>query len=377
MRCPSCGAIIKKKSIKCSECGATQNENSINSQLAPVAVAETAAKPTEKKTKKAKSPALIEFPGVNRSVPQWRKELGERVREVQDRRAREAAFEAGQIIEQSPDTVRTAPLLELIPQAAPEPVNPIVAAALQRIERAHTQPQFSGNAAVATYVDYYEQPQVELEDPTPATGTVHLPIAEENVKEPSPPPERVHNLAVVPSPIVTEVESRTEPRPKRLILDDLNDPALNYLDSVQTKGPLELREHRSAPIAFRLMSGIADLIVMSLLAFPVIALVQLSNLPREDVRVIAFAIGAFLVVGFLYLTISTALTGRTCGMRLFGLRVLDSRTGLIPTGAQAAGRSFIYMLSIVSAGIVFLWTLIDRERRSAHDKFSRTAVVNL
>jgi len=38
---------------------------------------------------------LIEFPGVTRRpVPQWRKELGERVREVQERRARESAAEA-------------------------------------------------------------------------------------------------------------------------------------------------------------------------------------------------------------------------------------------------------------------------------------------
>src|SRR3982751_3661189 len=38
---------------------------------------------------------LIEFPGVTRrSVPEWRKELSARVREVQERRVREAAAEA-------------------------------------------------------------------------------------------------------------------------------------------------------------------------------------------------------------------------------------------------------------------------------------------
>ena len=37
---------------------------------------------------------LIEFPGVTRStVPQWRKDLSERVREVQEKRAREEALE--------------------------------------------------------------------------------------------------------------------------------------------------------------------------------------------------------------------------------------------------------------------------------------------
>ena len=42
--------------------------------------------PAEKKS------TLIEFPGVARnSVPEWRKELSERVREVQEKRARDAA----------------------------------------------------------------------------------------------------------------------------------------------------------------------------------------------------------------------------------------------------------------------------------------------
>src|SRR5258707_10381543 len=34
---------------------------------------------------------LIEFPGVSRAVPEWRKKLSQRVREVQEQRAREAA----------------------------------------------------------------------------------------------------------------------------------------------------------------------------------------------------------------------------------------------------------------------------------------------
>ena len=44
-----------------------------------------------------KKSTLIEFPGVSRnSVPEWRKELSERVREVQEKRAREAAREAAE-----------------------------------------------------------------------------------------------------------------------------------------------------------------------------------------------------------------------------------------------------------------------------------------
>ena len=44
-----------------------------------------------------KKSTLIEFPGISRnSLPEWRKELSERVREVQERRARETAREAAE-----------------------------------------------------------------------------------------------------------------------------------------------------------------------------------------------------------------------------------------------------------------------------------------
>src|SRR2546430_11105274 len=36
---------------------------------------------------------LIEFPGATRTMPEWRKQLSQRVREIQERKAREAAEE--------------------------------------------------------------------------------------------------------------------------------------------------------------------------------------------------------------------------------------------------------------------------------------------
>src|ERR1700680_1925546 len=44
----------------------------------------------QSKEERSKS-TLIEFPGVSRAVPEWRKKLSQRVREVQELRAREAA----------------------------------------------------------------------------------------------------------------------------------------------------------------------------------------------------------------------------------------------------------------------------------------------
>ena len=374
MRCPACGAFYQELSERCPECGAIQNENQVEpSQIqsepariweeprSPIAVQRAQAPPRSNRS-------LIEFPGVNRSaIPQWRKELGERVREVHERRAREAILEAGGTeplfceLENNP-----APTLELLPQAEPPQLNPIVVAALQRIERAHSQPM--GNAAlatVATAVVYEEQAEFEV-DLAPADETT-----------PTTKPERVHNLAVVPTPIVMTTDIPQEPRKPRRLIDDSNDPALNYLDSVRTTKTLEIKEYSSAPVYLRMPAALVDILFIGLLSAPFMALTRLTDLQWRNPRVIAFAAGTFLVVGFLYLTISIAFTGRTLGMKLFSLRVVDARTGLIPTGGQSAGRALIYVLTLASGFIVLVYMFINRERHTAHDRFTRTAVIRV
>ena len=368
MRCPACGARYKKRSARCPECGALQDEGPIESSpQVPVSI-EVAEKivstpvektvPTSRSKKRPvarKPPPLLEFPGANRSaMPEWRKELGERVREVQERRAREE-------LESKTAT------LELLQQAEMPPMNPLVAAALQRIERARAQVGHGGGAATAIA---YEQHQPE-ENNVPAAE----PIDESFLK-----PERMHTLAVVPgpelmSPEVPKETARTEPRKARRIIGEQNDPALNYLDAIPTSVLVETCEYPCASVFRRMLGALVDLAVVGLVAAPLLALTELTTLQWQSPSVIGFAVGTLLVVGFLYLTLSVAFTGRTIGMKLLSLRVVDARNGLIPTGRQSAGRSFVYILSLVGAGVTLLYTFIDTEKQTAHDRFSRTVVI--
>ncbi len=371
MRCPACGAFYEERSARCPECGALQDGSSTNpSQQAqydqPIMLEEIApVKNTQERQKRPRNnQSLIEFPGVNRSaLPEWRKELGERVREIQERRAREATLEAG--IEPLFNELepKTAPLLELLPQTEPPPLNPLVVNALRRIERAHSQP--AGNSFGATAVAYEEQPEFGLD----------VALAED--LPPATKPEKVHNLAVVPTPPAITSEIPQEPRKPRRIIDDQNDPALNYLDSIPTSLTVETREYCSAPLYLRMLAAIVDLLVVSFFSSPVVALTELANLNWRNPRVIAFAVVTFMVVGFLYLTVSIAFTGRTLGLKLFSLRVVDARTGLIPTGSQSAGRALLYMLSLATAGVILLYTFVDSEKHAAHDRFTRTAVIRV
>ena len=371
MRCPACGARYTNASVRCPECGALQPETSVDlsaqTHSNQVDIMKEAAPPKTiptKRTTSTRTTSLIEFPGVNRrSRPEWRIELGERVREVQERRAREATVEAAEIgpLFTQPET-KSSPTLELLPQAETPPMNPLVVAALRRIERAHSQSR--GHTAAATALAYEEQPTLEL-DPARANRATNEAVST---------PERSHNLAVVPTPEVTTDNVQRETRKSRKVIDDQN-PALNYLDSIPTSVSLERLEYRSAPVFQRMLSALADLAVVGLLSSPFLVLTELTNLEWQNPRVIGFAVGIFLIVGFLYLTVSVAFTGRTIGMKLFSLRVVDARTGLIPTGSQSAGRSVVYLLSLASAGVALIYTFIDRENQTVHDRCTHTHVI--
>ena len=378
MKCPECGANLKKISPKCTECGA-QLKKKVELAFPPQSsVVQPAPAVSVKQAKAEKqTPSLIEFPGINRNaLPEWRKELSERVREKQERRAREAVLEAEAPATIAVDTIPAAPpILELLPQTELPPLNPIVEAALKRIERAHlSSSSFShGNAALATAVAYEEQRGFAEADSGPLLDSSNVASDVETTGEARP--EKVHNLSVVPNPTVIQGEASVVIRKPRRLIGDANDPALNYLDTVPTTVLVETREYVAASAVRRALAAFVDLAIVFALSSPLLALDSLTRLEWQDWRVIAFSVASCALVGFLYLTIVTAFTGRTLGMRLCSLRVVDARNGLIPTGSQSAARSFIYLLSLLSAGILALYVFVDSENNTLHDRFTRTAVI--
>ena len=324
-----------------------------------------------------KRSTLIEFPGVSRnSVPEWRKELSERVREVQEKRAREAAREAAEAERQRVEAAINSPQLELLPPAQMPAMNPLVAAALKRIERAH-QPAPSENrqprTTLATAVAYApEREDNDMSDTVSSNPQLAF-EPEITAAEPVVTVEKPHHLAVVPvtEPVAPQVDPPKAP--KRLIRDD-NDPALNYLDSISKTLCVDELNKRSASPFRRLVCALLDLSFCALLSSPIAAAMYFTGSNLRDPQVISVLAGSMVVVTFIYLTLMTALTGRTWAMRLLSLRVIDTKTGLIPTGGQSIGRSIFYLMSLATVVGLF-FALLSREGYTVHDRFTRTAVV--
>jgi uncharacterized RDD family membrane protein YckC len=406
------------------------------------------------------SSTLIEFPGVNRNRPAWRKELSERFREIQQRRAREADFDGGEAPRRSPsaqtfsapETARaaapdagaprpatkqetSAKQLGLVPQPDEPELNPLVAAALRRIERAragapaqHVARQSSGRAQTATAAARVveEQPEQLAEapvaaplppplvvvqpkqpakaEPQPSPAEPVAAVADAaNVAEPkptarpaaeqsAPPAETVkkaevararnevsqvaspQTAAATASAVAETADGSRQPRHISGVLDDfwLERQGIELLPKVAEK---ELTYDDRAPRAKRLGAAFVDLLAVALLAAPFAAAIELTIGNWGDQRVWgSMALIAALVM-FLYHTCSVALAGRTLGMSLCGLQAVDAHKASVPTTGQCMRRAFVYMLSLATAGLGILYSLFDAEGRTAHDILSGTVVV--
>jgi uncharacterized RDD family membrane protein YckC len=396
MPCPSCGGV--HSSEQCPESATTAailstscEPESLSDQMSPDDLMEDndfdatsdtlAAKPTSR---------LIEFPGAfsRSTVPQWRKELSERVREVQERRAREAAAEAEEAERRRKEQVSLyPPQLELLPEAEVPEMNPIVAAALRRIKRAHRASHApvprSQSPSTAVGVASAVSGTTKTDAPAPqrtsfaAAAPAKIPTAERApAGEEAPAPQRAPNLVVVPSVVRTQPPpDSSPPKPKRVISDDAADPALSYLDSILAPGTEPVFADQRAPVSSRLTAAVSDIVVVGFLSLPFAAILELQNQDWHDPQTLGLMAGIAAVVMFIYLTVTTAVTGSTLGMRLVSLRAIDAKTGLIPTGTQSAARALFYILSLATLGLGFLYALVDADGKTAHDHLSRTAVV--
>lgn len=238
MQCAACHAVTSEAHEFCPRCRSPLSPATPPDARAAAAITTTQPPPSHRKTKSraAKTSAprtndsavtsasdvsaaatsangatnggstLIEFPssgGRAANRPQWRKELSERVREIQQRRAREAALEAAeqamlrQKLEQNSSTIddtlsdiehnEDSPTLGLVtPREGAPPLNPLVVAALRRIERARQVPAprrsraSSGGGAATAVARAFEEPYAApVAEPIPpvtemGTGIVEL-----------------------------------------------------------------------------------------------------------------------------------------------------------------------------------------------------------
>jgi uncharacterized RDD family membrane protein YckC len=199
-------------------------------------------------------------------------------------------------------------------------------------------------------------------------------ISEPEIDEPKPVEAKPKLTVVAPAQPKTESIDR---RPVRVIADGVEDVALSYLETCLSVPPIASDAGaESAGFTRRMIAGTLDLIMVALLACPFAAAIEFADGNWANPRIIGLMSGITLLLMFTYLTVSIALTGRTVGMRMLSLRTIDRRTGLIPTGGQSIKRAIGYILGLALLGLGVIYALVDRDRRTVHDRFSKTIVIH-
>ncbi|MCB1023171.1 MAG: RDD family protein [Acidobacteria bacterium] len=129
------------------------------------------------------------------------------------------------------------------------------------------------------------------------------------------------------------------------------------------------------PFAVRFNSGLFDVIIGTF-----VSLILLSPFMLLGGSWFTFsgAIGflaTFAVVMFIYLTTTIGFFGKSFGMHLFSLEMIDIGGEEYPTFHQAAVSSSVFLLSFAFCGAGFLTALFDEDKRAIHDLVSGTIVV--
>ena len=91
---------------------------------------------------------------------------------------------------------------------------------------------------------------------------------------------------------------------------------------------------------------------------------------RQDILVVIF----YVAWEFFYFGYSWAVSGRTLGMAVLGIRVVRA-DGAIAEPRRGVIRALVFPLSFLLLGLGFLGILVQRERRALHDLIAGTAVV--
>jgi uncharacterized RDD family membrane protein YckC len=130
-----------------------------------------------------------------------------------------------------------------------------------------------------------------------------------------------------------------------------------------------------APFAMRFNSAIFDLLIGGFLSLILLSPFMLMGGGWFSFEGLFGFLATCSIVMFIYLTTTIGLLGKTFGMRLFSLEMIDANDNEYPTFHQSAVSSSVYLLSLAFGGIGFLTMFMNDEKRAFHDLISKTIVV--
>jgi uncharacterized RDD family membrane protein YckC len=350
---------------------------------------------------KPTSPTLVEFQNKNAVLPDWRLQLQNSVR----RRNGNGQTENTTIAQARPATLVTngATALKAEPIEQPAPVtssNPMLEKALKRIEESRQKYSSEETPNVAPAEPVRAQPRTypyivankpleaasKQADAQPAPNFIPKPKLAAPLTEVKAEKFDTNKLPPIPAKISSSFERRPvemsliEPETGISEIKSFQIKAAAQPDAIAYEEPqneehAEVIEDDRAPIALRFNAGLFDLIIGAFLSVVLLAPFMLSSGNLFTLQGLFAFLATCSIVMFIYLTTTIGTMGRTFGMRLFSLELVDIEENAYPTFHQAAVNSAGYLFSLALGGLGFVTLFLNHEKRAAHDLLSGTIVV--
>ncbi len=156
-------------------------------------------------------------------------------------------------------------------------------------------------------------------------------------------------------------------------------PTLDVSAEVGPKGRIQVDGHYAGPLS-RLVAFLIDVAVIWIVwVLSTAGVAFIANLFFSVESTGSATLGlvglAFLALwAFLYMSISLAIAGRTIGMGIIGVRVVDRPGGPL-RGRHALVRTLVFPFSFLFFGLGFLGVFTSPQRRTLHDAAAGTVVV--
>lgn len=356
---------------------------------------------TSELSRKHTSPTLVEFQSKNSALPDWRLQMQNAVRQRGSAVTRHANPSQKQTLAQpaSATAANGHKALKLEIESVGNngsADNPRLRSAMERIERSRQQflPKASERSARGENLSRQRKFPFDVvtpkksqslrndQVPRSAYGSDQIAIAK----------VRSENKAYDTNKLPKLESVIKEPRKLGLIVDadDFQEPLFTdereNLEHYIKEGDPEVRDLADeqdvedefddlAPFSMRFGSGLFDLIIGIFATLIILSPFMMSGGSWASISGVLAVIGALGIFMFLYLTASIAFWGKTFGMRLFSLELIDAEANAYPTVHQAAVNSAVYLLSIALGGLGFVTIPFSNERRAIHDIVSGTLLV--
>lgn len=346
------------------------------------------------------SPTLVEFQNKNSSLPDWRLQLQNA---VQQRKGGQSAVATTD--ERSFSTNGGAALkAEIVPPGEPEITrgfsDPRVANAIKRIDQSRQTflepPAATAKAPAAKPLPNRSFPFDVVQSngrtaAAPAPIRTAPPAVKPKLVVPAPTTEKRDTNKLPPLPLQPERIERVIPIEEAPVEKNINSGALppEFAEIKRIRIKAENSEaidqenvdiyddeiEDLAPFSMRFGAGLFDLIIAAFASMLLLSPFAFRGAEWSTLSGGLVFAATLAIVSFLYMTACVGFVGKTLGMRLFSLELVDAVENEYPTLHQAAINTSVFLVLLPFLGAGFATTFFNEENRALHDLLSGTILV--